>query len=64
MFVIPCVKNITAQNLDYADLGMYELAYRVSDACTSVIKSSYYLEDLADAFKEFINKECSDGKKA
>lgn len=53
-FIVPCVKNINEDNLIYANYGKYGLAYKESPCCTSYICTSYNMEDLAKAFKEFI----------
>lgn len=57
IFTIPCVKHITANNLIYAHYGKYGLAYKESSCCTSYICTSYNMEDLAKAFKTFIEEK-------
>lgn len=56
VFTVPCVKHITANNLSYARYGKYGLAYKESSCCTSYICTSYDMEDLAKAFKTFIEE--------
>ena len=56
VFTIPVVKNITPKNLPYSHYGKYGLAYRKSSCCTEYICLSYDLEDLAKAFKIFIEE--------
>ena len=56
VFTIPVVRNITSKSLPYSHYGKYGLAYKKSSCCTEYICLSYDLEDLAKAFKIFIEE--------
>ena len=56
MFIIPCVQNIFDKNMMYANYGKYVLAYKETPCCSAYITTSYNLEDLAKAFKNFIEE--------
>ena len=57
MFNVPVLANIHSGNMEYANYGKYELICRTSPCSTSVICASYNIDDLAEAFKEFICNE-------
>lgn len=53
---IPVVKHINTENCIYARYGKYCLAYYSSTYCQECIKESYELDDIKNAFKEFIEE--------
>jgi hypothetical protein len=54
---IPVMANITAENLVYADYGQFSFAIRTSSFSTSVLKSSYKIQDIADYIREYFKLE-------
>ena len=56
VFSIPHPKNIYLDNCSYAYDGMYCLWHKES-CCLRCIESSYYINDIQKAFKEFIEKK-------
>lgn len=56
VFSVPCLKNISKTNIEYANYGKYVLAYKDSSISSCYIITSYKLEDLAEAFKNFLEE--------
>lgn len=56
-FSIPHPRSIFLDNCSYAYDGMYCLWYKESSCCLRCIESSYYINDIQKAFKEFIERE-------
>ena len=57
VFSIPHPRNISLHNCSYAYDGTYSLWYKESSHCLCCIESSYYINDIQKAFKEFIERE-------
>ena len=55
VFNLPHPNNINSSNCVYAHDGMYYLGYKES-CCITYIKTSYYIDDIKKAFKEFIER--------
>lgn len=58
---VPVVKNISLDNYMYCNYGQYWLGYYSSEYCRKCIKTSYELDDIKKAFKEFIEKDNNNG---
>ena len=56
VFNLPHPNNINSSNCVYAYDGMYCLGYKES-CCVTYIKTSYYIDDIKKAFKEFVERE-------
>ena len=53
---VPVVKNVFLDNYMYCQYGQYWLGYYSSEYCRECIKTSYELDDIKKAFKEFIER--------
>lgn len=54
---VPVVKNVSLDNYIYCHYGQYCLRYYSSKCCQEYIISSYELDDIKKAFKEFIERK-------
>lgn len=53
---VPVVKNVSLDNYMHCNYGQYWLGYYSSKYCRDYIKTSYELDDIKKAFKEFIER--------
>ena len=58
---VPVVKNVSLDNYMYGCYGQYWLGYYSSEYYRECIKTSYELDDIKKAFKEFIEKDNNNG---
>ena len=59
-FTVPVTEHINKENLTYAYNGKYNLTYTTTGSCYYTLSTSYKLEDLHKAFKEFIESGCKE----
>ena len=50
---IPHKSKLTVENFEYANHGMFAFAVKTDESSREVIKTSYKIEDIAEAIKEY-----------
>lgn len=58
---VPVVKNVSLDNYMHCCYGQYWLGYYSSKYCRECIKTSYELDDIKKAFKEFVERNNNNG---
>ena len=56
-FTVPNTETIDTKNFEFAFEGKLAFGYYEDEHCHYIEKTSYCVEDITDAFEEFINKE-------
>ena len=53
----PVKKNITTENLRYANYGKFNFSVKEGNSCWNVIKSSYITKDIAETIRDYFGLE-------
>jgi hypothetical protein len=50
--------RLTPENVEYAHYGMFAFGVYESDSCSTMLKGTYEMKELAATIKEWVEREC------